>query len=804
MTVDAFYATVAACGTPSPSSPGPLLLPHAVEVKTVQSPSGSAPGSAAPVVAGAVAGAEAQKNSRSLQCRRPTGDHKLVESVSERPGFSTTGHALAARTMWFWWSSGKDALNPFLQICLESWKVHHPDWTMVVLDLQSVWRYLTPDELPSSFNQISRASLQSDLVRLAVLAKFGGCYVDMSCVALENVADAAWARIGEGACLAGYRSPGFISDFVSAWFMASKAGEPLMVEWSRRFNNVMEDSTEDTFIHKHASLRGLDLTEYLKQGYLASKPGAAPSLWVDYLIVNVVLKSVLDKDDALKARFWGSASLISEKDPKSSPTMWSYALAHVVPKGIQFPQSEQVKMQKLLQQDPHFTTRLLNFPMLKFFNSANILADFSQEELLSSPSILGSVLRKALGGFVGDSSTRQPFPPLPQLQAVVPLPVKVGSCPAITWEFAHGILIRAPDLEPSSVAVVTLANDHFSAVGATCLARSLKLHSGVRRGTRMFCLVSSKADQTVCSMLEAEGWQVLRIDSLDLATYSYLYEGLENPSCIDGYLKLELWNLQQLTGQAWNRVMYIDSAAIVVGNLEEALYAPDMEPPTDGISMALDYDWRSGLLSALPPCTPSASAYVSATSSVSTALPAKGSSAEPRLPVSSQFDDSSGIYKFRASKDSYSKAHRASAFKAESYCNAGVMILRPSQAQYDRLLKTLETFKHRGLAEQDLFHEVFTCRGCTKVCSQGYNAQKWIFVCAPEIWETFDLKIIHYNNEKPWSLEDGKVVRSTKEENMYCAELVSMWHKVNDAVSLPTERRYNHEAMVSSVHSTPR
>jgi len=798
MTVDVLYAGVAACGTPSPRSSGPLLLPQEVEVNAIQRTSGSAPGRPAPVVAGAVVAAEARKHSCSLQCRRPNGDHKLVESVLDHPDFSTTGHALAERTIWTWWSSGKDALNPFLQICLESWQVHHPDWSMVVLDLQNVWQYLTPDDLPSSFNQISRASLQSDLVRLAILAKFGGCYIDTSCVALENIADAAWARIGEGACLAGYRAPHFISDFVSAWFLASKAGEPLMVEWSRSFNKVMEDSTEDTFIHKHIALIDLDLTEYLKQGYLASKPGTSPSLWVDYLIVNVVLKSVLDNDDALKARFWGTASLVAEADPKSSPTLWSQAQQHIVPKGIKFPETERMKMQKLLEQDPHFTTRLLNLSMLKFFDSGRTFASFSQEELLSSPSILGSLLRKALGGFVDRSSTRQPFPPLRQLQAVVPFPENHSSRLAITWEFAHGVLIRAPDLEPTSVAIVTFATDHFNAIGATCLARSLNTHSGMRRGTRMFCLVSSNTDQMVCSMLEDEGWQVLRVDSLNLAAYSHLYEGLENPNCINGYLKLELWNLQQLTGQVWNRVMYITCDAIVVGNLEDALYAPDMEPPTDGIIMALDYDWRSGLLTAHSPWTPNTSAHMSVTSAASTALPAssaKASSTEPLLHVSNQFDDSSEACKFRKSKDSYSKAHRAAAFKEESYCNAGVMMLRPSQAQYDRLLKTLKTFKHRGLAEQDLFHEVFTCRGCTKVCEQGYNAQKWLFMCAPEIWQTFDLKIIHYNNEKPWALEGCKVVQSIKKENRYCEELVSLWHKVNNAGFLPTEGLCNHEAI---------
>lgn len=262
-----------------------------------------------------------------------------------------------------------------------------------------------------------------------------------------------------------------------------------------------------------------------------------------------------------------------------------------------------------------------------------------------------------------------------------------------------------------------------------------------------------------------------------------MHEDLENLNYINCYFKLELWNLQRYTGQAWNRAVYIDADAIVVGNLEEVFYSPDMEPPTNGVIMAPDYDWRAGLSTDHSHRTCKDTSHKAPTSASSTVVPVssvRDLSTEPRSPTSHPFDHNSGAYKL-PSKDSYSKAHCAAAFKEDSYCNAGVIILRPSQVQHHRLLQTLKTFKHSGLAEQDLFHEVFTRRGLTKVCEQGYNAQKWIFICAPEIWATFNLKIIHYNNEKPWALEDGKTVPSIKKENVHCAELVRLWHSTYEA-----------------------
>lgn len=642
----------------------------------------------------------------------------------------------------------------------------------MLVDLENLWKYLDEAELPGTFFDIKRASLQSDVIRLALLAKYGGVYVDLSSLALQSVADAAWERVCQGACLVGYRAPHFISDFVACWFLAAKAREPIIVEWSRQFNELMERYVDDVNIHKDPYFDSVDLAQYLKQGHL-SAPFEPRPLWVDYLVVNVVLKAVLDGDQGLRNRLWSTACLVSEKDPLRSPTLWSQAQEHLVPDGVHFPESERLKMRNLLKQDPDFTTRLINLPMVKFFNSGSAFANVSLEEILESPSILGCLARKSLGSLVGEQRPL-PWPAMPRLQDL-PLIVPSATMP-FDWE-PDGNFRKPADLQAESVAVATIATDKFYAVGAVGLLRSLRQNSGIRAGTKLICIVPESIEAETFAMLQAEGWQTLVAENFDRDDFPLLFEDMENPDYQHCYLKLHLWDLHRRLGLELQRVLYLDSDTLVVGDLQNALYAAEMEPPNSGVCMAADYDWRKGLLDGFPDDAGSSPRKTESSSTLLTTTSTRSIASSVSNVDTPSAASSSDVRRLR-SRSGYGRALAASAFKPESYCNAGVVLLRPSPKVYSSLLEAVKVFKHRKLAEQDLFHEVFTCHGLTKIMEQYYNAQKWINICAPDLWASYDLKIIHYNNKKPWAIKSGKVCTCFDEENSKCQGLVNLWHEV--------------------------
>lgn len=106
------------------------------------------------------------------------------------------------------------------------------------------------------------------------------------------------------------------------------------------------------------------------------------------------------------------------------------------------------------------------------------------------------------------------------------------------------------------------------------------------------------------------------------------------------------------------------------------------------------------------------------------------------------------------------------------YYNAGVFMCSPSPSEHCRLLEALETHEHRGLAEQDLLNDI--CK--TRALPQAYNAQKWISFLDPALWDSMDpVRIVHYNNAKPWALDDnGEVTKVVRAENENCPWLVQV------------------------------
>lgn len=216
---------------------------------------------------------------------------------------------LMPRIIWTFWDKGEVDLPEFLNICLESWRHNSPGWKVVVLSPSNLLDYLElGTDLPTTFFEIERASLQSDVARCAILARYGGIYTDMSTLAMTNVAEDVRTAIDRGTSVYAYHNFGWIHDFVSAWFMACRPQEPVMVEWSRTLNNILEGRVSDRDIQYHPYLNGIDLSDY--NGPRPVGPNHPSKSWADYLIVNVALRALLCRNPRLAERFWRTARLI--------------------------------------------------------------------------------------------------------------------------------------------------------------------------------------------------------------------------------------------------------------------------------------------------------------------------------------------------------------------------------------------------------------------------------------------------------------------------------------------------------------
>lgn len=89
------------------------------------------------------------------------------------------------RVIWAYWDSGETHLKPFFKLCVASWRAKNPKWQIVILSDDNFKRYVSQDQIPSTFFSLKRQH-RSDILRLAVLLRYGGVYMDISTLCLKG------------------------------------------------------------------------------------------------------------------------------------------------------------------------------------------------------------------------------------------------------------------------------------------------------------------------------------------------------------------------------------------------------------------------------------------------------------------------------------------------------------------------------------------------------------------------------------------------------------------------------------------
>lgn len=192
----------------------------------------------------------------------------------------------------------------FLKFCHESFKKLNPGWQVMLLNQKTVWQYITKEDLPTGFDRLS-IQHQSDAIRLAVIVKYGGVWLDASTLLLQPLSaivgddpDIRSFYVNRGlvgqpvinARFQGYTR--YTAEFhIENWFFAAPPQDPFMV---RTLNcvkrmHVYDDSAtlkEYPDIFSARQLEDLD----------------ALGIW-EYLATDACMYKVLDEDLAMM-RWW--------------------------------------------------------------------------------------------------------------------------------------------------------------------------------------------------------------------------------------------------------------------------------------------------------------------------------------------------------------------------------------------------------------------------------------------------------------------------------------------------------------------
>jgi len=205
------------------------------------------------------------------------------------------------KNIYILWLQGFDKAPWIVKKCLESWKLNNPNWNIVQLDQNNLQNYVNVSGLINGIENksISHASL-SDIIRISLLKKFGGLWVDATTYCTKPLD--AWLDnyIGSGFFAFSFKMlPDFNPDKpISSWFIYGGINNYIIEQW---YNKTISYSNK---AKKLGNKSPFSTKEEWKKGNTESH-----YFWFHYLF-----QDLYDRDQEFQ-QIWDNIPKLSETGP---------------------------------------------------------------------------------------------------------------------------------------------------------------------------------------------------------------------------------------------------------------------------------------------------------------------------------------------------------------------------------------------------------------------------------------------------------------------------------------------------------
>lgn len=151
------------------------------------------------------------------------------------------------RVIWSFWNDDEQWPD-LMKVCVKSWIMHNPTYVVNVLSMKTYSKFIDPASLPKMFDRLSFAH-KSDVLRLALLKKFGGYWIDATMLLNKPLAG-KWEPMDYD--VGGYNADHFQSLFSNAiilenWFLAAPRGSPLIRDWYNEYVGSFDRFTQESY-----------------------------------------------------------------------------------------------------------------------------------------------------------------------------------------------------------------------------------------------------------------------------------------------------------------------------------------------------------------------------------------------------------------------------------------------------------------------------------------------------------------------------------------------------------------------------
>lgn len=172
------------------------------------------------------------------------------------PEAAAACNSVIPKLIWTYWHAKEHPL--VVQRCLENWQQLNPDYEIRVLHADNLQEFLS--EIPVGLARLNVAK-QTDWIRLALLQKYGGIWLDASIILTQSLDWAEQIRRQQQAEFVGYYLTRYTTNpeipVLDSWFLAAPAQSHFITDWLELF-------TREAIIGETADyIAGLTLSQRL-------------------------------------------------------------------------------------------------------------------------------------------------------------------------------------------------------------------------------------------------------------------------------------------------------------------------------------------------------------------------------------------------------------------------------------------------------------------------------------------------------------------------------------------------------------
>ncbi|MER8848736.1 MULTISPECIES: capsular polysaccharide synthesis protein [Mesorhizobium] len=135
------------------------------------------------------------------------------------------------KIIWMLWLQGIETAPRIVKACVNSWQRMNPGWTIQILAKGNLADFLPDVSDPNSILSRSLSdATYSDIVRIELLCRYGGVWVDATCYCLQPLDE--WLDSAMSEDFFAFERPA-PSRMLSSWFLAASQSSYLIYEWRR-------------------------------------------------------------------------------------------------------------------------------------------------------------------------------------------------------------------------------------------------------------------------------------------------------------------------------------------------------------------------------------------------------------------------------------------------------------------------------------------------------------------------------------------------------------------------------------------